>query len=219
MSNTLMQNKIASNASADKNAMANSTAAENGIGVRMIKNVPNSTTAKNSPAFLRPAIKRCVLLLLIIATLLSLTACTSRKQTYCEIGFTLPRGFVELSAPDDFDLAFENGDQIIGIRRLSFGAVMEDGMLTTYLPQQLAEIYRERIGVNGASDVSMNGDVPYFVYTLYSTGGTYTYMPTFYRTPYAYFIITFICKNNMDEGTRVKFFEVCDSVYILPEYL
>ena len=164
-------------------------------------------------------IKRAVLLLLVIATLFSLASCTRREQTYCEIGFTIPRGFTELSAPDDFDLAFENGDKVIGVRRLSFGAVLEDGMLTTHSPERLAEIYRERIGVNGASDVFMHGDIPYFIYTLNSLDGTYAYMPTFYRTSYAYFIITFICKNNIDDGTRVKFFEVCDSVYILPQYV
>ena len=164
-------------------------------------------------------IKRAVLLLLVFAILLSVTSCTKRKQTYCEIGFTLPKGFVELSAPDDFDLAFENGDEIIGIRRLSFSTVLEEGLLTTHTPDDLAQIYRERLGVSGASTVFLHGDVPYFVYTLYGDGGTYAYMPTFYRTPYAYFIITFICKNSIDEGTRVKFLEVCDSVYILPEYI
>ena len=164
-------------------------------------------------------IKRGAPLLLVVAVLLSLASCTKRKQTYCEIGFTLPRGFVELSAPDDFDLAFENGGEIIGIRRLSFSTVLEEGLLTTHTPERLAEIYRERIGVGNASTVFLHGDVPYFIYTLYADGGSYAYMPTFYRTQYAYFIITFICKNSIDEGTRVKFFGVCDSVYILPEYV
>lgn len=164
-------------------------------------------------------IKMAVLLLLVFAIILSVTSCTKREQTYCEIGFTLPKGFVKLSAPDDFDLAFENGDEVIGIRRLSFSAVLEEGLLTTHTPERLAEIYRERLNVSGASTVFLHGDVPYFIYTLYADGGTYAYMPTFYRTSYAYFIITFICKNSIDEGTRVKFFGVCDSVYILPEYV
>lgn len=164
-------------------------------------------------------IKRAVLLLLVFAILISVTSCTKCKQTYCEIGFTLPRGFVKLSAPDDFDLAFENGDEIIGIRRLSFSTALDEGLLTTHTPDRLAEIYRERLGVSGASTVFLHGDIPYFVYTLYADGGNYAYMPTFYRTSYAYFIITFICKNSIDEGTRVKFLSVCDSVYILPEYI
>ena len=73
--------------------------------------------------------------------------------------------------------------------------------------------------IEEGATVFLHGDVPYFIYTLYASGGTYAYMPTFYRTSYAYFIITFICKNSIDEGTRVKFFGVCDSVYILPEYV
>ena len=213
MSNTNMTNKIVKNAPAKMG-----TCPGDCIKAKSTHEANPTATKHGVTSAVTFMLKRGVLMLLIIATLLSLASCTSREQTYCELGFTLPRGFVQLSAPDDFDLAFENGNQVIGVRRLSFGAVLEDGMLTTHSPERFAEIYRERIGVNSASDVFMHGDVPYFIYTLYS-GGTYTYMPTFYRTPYAYFIITFICKNEMNEGTRVKFLGVCDSVYILPQYL
>ena len=163
-------------------------------------------------------LKRILCALLTPLLLLSLFSCGDRDDTYCEIGFEIPRGYREIDASGDFDLAFEDGGRVIGIRRMSFDAVEGEGLLATHSPYELAEIYRERLAVSNSSTVFTHGDIPYFVYTLSDGYSSYAYMPTFYKTRYAYFIITFICKNKIDEGGRVEFLDFCDTVYILPKY-
>ena len=157
-------------------------------------------------------------IILILPILLSLVSCTSKEYVYCEIGIEIPRSFRKTDAGNDFDLAFERDGEIIGIRRMSFDVVLEDGLLATHSPYTLAEIYRERIAVSNASTVFTHGDIPYFIYSISDGYTTYAYMPTFYRTRYAYFIITYICKNTINDGGRVEFLDICDTVYILPEY-
>ena len=181
--------------------------------------MPDKSSDRMDASFRHTAAVRILALLLFALTLISLTACAKREQVYCEIGFTLPSGYRQHVASDDFNLAFERRGNIIGINRLSFDSVMNDGLLTTHTPQRLAEIYRDRLGVNTASDIFTHEGVPYFIYTKSTAQGSYTYMPAFFRTRYAYFVFTFICKNSIDDGTRVKFLEVCESVYILPEYI
>ena len=172
----------------------------------------------NRSLVLSRSLRGMLALLLVLPILLSLVSCGSREYVYCEIGIEIPRDYKKVDAGKDFDLAFEKGDTMIGIRRMSFDDVLEDGLLTTHSPYTLAEIYRERIAVSNASTVFTHGDIPYFVYSISDGYTTYAYMPTFYRTRYAYFIITYICKNTVNEGGRVEFLEICDTVYILPEY-
>lgn len=166
----------------------------------------------------RRIVTRLLSLALTVTAVLSLAACGKRDYTYCEIGFELPRGYRE-TVTSDFDLAFEKRGSIIGIRRLSFDAVEKDGLLATHSPYTLAEIYRDRLGVTNASTVFTHGDIPYFVYSISDGYSTYAYMPTFYRTRFAYFVITYICKNTIDEGERVEFLAICDTVYILPQHV
>ena len=174
---------------------------------------------ENTPGFLPSSLlKTIIAILLIFPILLSLVSCGAKEYVYCEIGIKIPSGYRVHDAKNDFDLAFEKQNRIIGIRRMSFDVVIEDGLLTTHSPYTLAEIYRERIAVSNASTVFTHGDIPYFVYSISDGQTTYAYMPTFYKTRYAYFIITFICKNTITEGGRVEFLDICDTVYILPEY-
>ena len=164
-------------------------------------------------------LKRLLSLLLTLPILLSLFSCGRKEYTYCEIGFEIPRAYRQVNASDDFDLAFEKRGSFIGIRRMSFDAVEGEGLLATHTPYTLAEIYRERLGASNMSTVFTHGDIPYFVYTLSDGYSTYAYMPTFYKTRYAYFVITLICKNKIEEGGRVEFLDICDTVYILPQYV
>ncbi len=167
---------------------------------------------------MKASLKRLLAVLLTLPILFSLFSCGKKDYTYCEIGFEIPRGYRETDASDDFDLAFEKQGRVIGIRRMSFDAVEKEGLLATHTPYTLAEIYRERLSASDCSTVFTHGDIPYFVYTLSDGYRSYAYMPTFYKTRYAYFVITFVCKNSIDVGGRAEFLEICDTVYILPEY-
>lgn len=163
--------------------------------------------------------RRTLSVILILAALLSLFGCSGTKDyTYCEIGFSLPASYRQIDASTDFDMAFESGESVIGVRRLSFDAIIKEGILDTHTPLAFASIYRDRLGVSDASPIFEHEYIPYFTYILTTASGRYVYMPTFYRTPYAYFVIILISKNELNEGGRVKFLEICESVYLLPEY-
>lgn len=166
-------------------------------------------------------VKRLLCILLVFAILITLAGCEGeRDYTYCELGFSLPRAYREFDASGDYDMAFRHRDgTVIGIRRFSFDAIVNEGILPTHSPLSFAEIYRERIEVSDASPIFEYGDIPYFTYTLSSAAGRYVYMPTFYRTPYAYVVIILVSKNELNDGGRVEFLEICESVYILPDYI
>lgn len=163
--------------------------------------------------------KAVAFMLLILSLCFSLFSCAPREHVYCEIGITLPASYRKIDASDDFDLAFKSGSKVIGIRRFSFEAVLEDGILTTHTPMKFAEIYRDRLEGISASPMRESGDIPYFTYTITTAGGAYVYMPTFYRTPYAYIMVMLVSENRLNEGGCVEFLEICGTLRILPEYV
>ena len=160
-------------------------------------------------------------LLLILALSVSLCSCSRDKRVeYCELGIVLTKDFEVYESDGAFNLAYSDGNVIVGIARYSFVDCEEVGLLTTYTPLKLANVYLEKLGRTVDEKVKQRGDVPYFTYTeTASDGAQYFYMPTFYRTPYAYFVITFITPKSREVEGRVEFFEYIDSVYLLDEYI
>ena len=162
-------------------------------------------------------------LILIISTVFSFTSCKKEKETrveYCELGIVLGEGFELYETDDAFHVAYSNGKSIVGISRFSFVDCEEYGLLTTFTPRKFAEVYLEMLDRTVDESVKVHGDVPYFTYTnVGSDGESYFYMPTFYRTPYAYFIITFITPKAREAVGRAEFLEYTSTVYILEKYL
>lgn len=167
--------------------------------------------------------RTAISILLLIATVLSLASCKKKSHEqrieYCELGMVLTDEFSAYESDGVFNLAYSDGNMIVGISRYSFVDCEQVGLLTTYSPKKLANVYLERLGMQVDEKVKMQGDVPYFSYTKTESDGVeYYYMPTFYRTQYAYFIITFITpKARMIEG-REEVFEYINTVYLLEEY-
>ncbi len=163
--------------------------------------------------------KKGISLVLLLASMLTLCSCKSDRFSYCEIGIVLTKDFCEYET-EDFNIAYSDGKTVVGIRRISFESCQALGMLTTWTPLKLASLQHEELDIDTDAGVETHGDVPFFTYTLtHESGGKYFYMPTFYRTRYAYFIITFITPEyNKDEG-RAEFLKYAESVYILEEYL
>ena len=160
-------------------------------------------------------------ILLILSLLLSLTSCSDTERVeYCELGIVLTRDFEPYESDGAFDLAYSDGKVIVGITRYSFVDCEELGLLSTYTPLKLASVYMKMIDRTVTEDVKKRGDIPYFTYTEISSDGyEYFYMPTFYRTQYAYFIITFITPKVREVEGRVEFYGYMDTVYLLEEYM
>ena len=155
--------------------------------------------------------------LLILAILLTLPSCNRDKRVeYCELGIILPKDFDEYDSGGAYNIAYSDGKTIVGIARYSFVDCEEYGLLTTFTPMKLAEVYLDMMDRTVDETVKKQGDVPYFTYTETAEDGSqYFYMPTFYRTPYAYFVITFITPKVREVQGRVEFLEYIKTVYLI----
>ena len=164
---------------------------------------------------------RLISLIFALALLLSFSSCNGYKKfEYCEMGIALKKDFREYDSDGSFNAAYSDGKTIVGITRFSFVDCEEYGLLSTYSPEQLAKVYLYRLGEENVGEIMTQGDVPYFSYSAPSADGIYYfYMPTFYRTPYAYFVITFITPASRKDEGRVEFLDYISSVYILDEYV
>ena len=110
---------------------------------------------------------------------------------HCELGITLPKGFSKYDSGGTFDVAYTDGDLIVGMVRVSFSAGMNDGISATLTSHSFGEVYCLRAGLEDKT-VFDYGDTSYVSYTNTVEGYKYRYTHTFYTTPYAYFIISFI---------------------------
>lgn len=162
-----------------------------------------------------------ICMILIFSLILSFGSCSKTQRVeYCELGIILTKDFEPYDAEGAFNVAYSNGEVIVGIARYSFVDCESLGFLTTYTPKRFASVYLEMMDRTVDESVRLRGDVPYFTYTeTASDGSRYFYMPTFYRTPFAYFVITFITPKTREAEGRVEFFEYMNTVYILEEYL
>lgn len=159
--------------------------------------------------------------LLMIAMLFSATSCKDKRKTfeYCEIGISLTEKFEPYDSDGAFDVAYYDGNVIVGMLRYSFVDCIEYGFLSTLDPLKFAEVYLEKSGKENI-EIQVSGDVPYYTYTAVNTESrAYFYMLSFYRTPYAYFAITFITPPEPSLETREKLLEYAKSVYILEEHI
>ena len=157
----------------------------------------------------------------MLAMILSFVSCSRHERfEYCELGIILTKDFTAYDSEGAFNAAYSDGSTIVGFARYSFVDCEQLGLLTTFTPTKFAEVYLEMMGRIVDDGVTRYGDVPYFTYTeVASDGSQYFYMPSFYRTPYAYFVITFITPRAREVEGRVEFLKYIDTVYLLEEYL
>lgn len=145
--------------------------------------------------FLKKILYKTVTLLLLLSLSISLVSCSEEKSFgHCEITLSLPDTFYEYDSEKTYDKAYTDGEMIVGILRISYSACVSEGIPTTMTPRKLADFYKDR-ALSGAEvgEVTVDGDLVYYTYKLGGElGGGYTYLATFYFTPYAYFVITYI---------------------------
>ena len=162
-----------------------------------------------------------VSLLLLVSLLLSFASCSNEQRIeYCELGIVLTKDFEEYESDGAFNVAYTDGNVIVGIARYSFVDCEQLGLLTTFTPLKLAKVYLDMMDRTVDEKVKRHGDIPYFTYTETAEDGSkFFYMPTFYRTQYAYFVITFITPKSREAEGRVEFLNYMSTVYILEEYM
>lgn len=156
--------------------------------------------------------RKIFLLLTLFALLISLISCVEDEPVYgyAEIRIDLNGTFSEHNSDGIYDAAYSDGRIVVGILRLSFAACEADGIPATVSPRIFSGYYRQRAldGVD-VSETVTDGDVVYFTYRQSSVlGDDYTYLATFFKTPYAYFVITYVMPS--EEFERNGFSEVIE---------
>lgn len=144
---------------------------------------------------MRKAYRAFALLLVLVLLSSALVGCRANKvYGHCELTLELPESFEDYDAGETYDVAYSDGIVTVGFLRLSYEVCVTEGIPTTMSPGKFAEYYRT-LALDGITvgETKNEGDVPYYTYVLASGDGvSFTYMPTFYFTPYAYFIVTYI---------------------------
>ena len=163
--------------------------------------------------------KRILSLILLFAVLvLSLAGCDRMMPVeYCELAVVLNIDFETYDSDGAFDTAYSDGDVIMGMTRYSFVDCEDQyGLLPTLTPEKLAEVYRSKSGKDEKIEILKTGDVPYY---YYSTSDGLVYLLSFYRTPYAYFVVTYITPIANFDTQYEQIIEYMESAYILENHL
>ena len=137
--------------------------------------------------------KRTVsLLLFTVICILTFASCKREvRMEHCELGILLTSEFEPYDTDGTFDVAYTDGELIVGMSRVSYPAGLEDGIASTLTARAFASLYAERSG-RGDEAIFDYGDCAYFSYVGAANRNIYRYTHTFYKTPYAYFVISFI---------------------------
>ena len=142
---------------------------------------------------------RKIFFLILIASLLLLSSCGTEKFTYCELRLPLGSEF-RSEESDGFDATYTDGDATVFVTRISFEAAFADGIPDTYSPLAFARFYQLNNSHEGL-EIDTSSHVPRYSYTGSDGEATLFMMHTFYRTPYAYFVVTYSC----DEGLMTEY--------------
>ena len=141
--------------------------------------------------------KRAAFFLAVLLAVLSLASCEREVDArHCELGIILPAGFEKMEAPESFDLCYSDGTLTVGISRMSYASALEEEIPDSLTARSFAALYSTRSGRTDAR-ISDYGDAVYYTYVDKADDGRLIrYTPTFYKTPYAYFILTFIAESS-----------------------
>lgn len=141
---------------------------------------------------------RIALVLLLLCMTFGAVSCSLDREVseyyphHCELALTIPNTFAQFES-SDFDAAFTDGYCVVGMVRISYAAAVKDGIPATLDPKQFAQYYMTLAEAEdptlGIYDIYVTDDVPYYTYLK----DGYFYMPTFYCSKYAYFVVMYTC--------------------------
>lgn len=155
-------------------------------------------------------LKRIVFLLLILAGVLFLPACSEPADySHAEMRISLPESFSRIEK-ENYDAAFSDGRIIVALLRLSFAAAYNDGIPETMNSNEFARFWMNRSGNDAA--VQLYEGVDYAEYSEEVEGEEYYYVTAFYRSRYAFFVVVFAARADSEADFRSEIFEYMTSV-------
>lgn len=156
--------------------------------------------------------KRIISLFLAAILLLSLFGCSDvREFRHCEMILRLPRDFSLVEEGEPFvisdgsgkeisfttsneksvDMALCDGNCAVTLVRISTEAAAAAGIFPALSQLEFAKFYIERILKLDAL-CQLISDIPYCTYEKRSNGTDFSFLLSFFRTPNAYFVLSFI---------------------------
>ncbi len=154
-------------------------------------------------------IKKFVSCVLLIVFVFLLVSCSDHTYGHAELTIDLPGDYTEIKL-ESFDVAYTNDISIVGITRISFNAGFNSGIPETFKPREFAEFYMQKLGRD--CEIFSIGDAAYYEYSDTIDGEKQSYIASFYRTKHAYFIIMYVCPEEIYEVMKPQFLIYAKSV-------
>lgn len=176
--------------------------------------------------------KRLVFLFAAISLFASLLSCShTREFTHCEMTLTLSDSFAQTESGDPFvikgalgepvvfytsnadksDVVLCDGEMALMLVRISHEAAAGEGIFPGLTQLEFARFYISLSNVD--SEVRLYSGIPYCTYRrVGSDGGAFTFLQSFFQTPNAYFVLTFITVEDNFDVMKPTIFEYISSV-------
>lgn len=160
-----------------------------------------------------PVLKRFISLFILVALAVSLVGCSEVNEFTCaELTLSLPDGYTERERPDGVNMLLSDGSNTVTLRRISFSDAYKEGIPSGYSASLFAEYFLEESDIDGKLESYKN--TPYYTYYVTKDGLKLFCLASFFRTPYAYFIILFATRAELEEREKAVYFAAIDSIKI-----
>ena len=155
-------------------------------------------------------LKRIISFLLFVFVFLSLFSCSENVYGHAELVIPLADSY-EACEAENLDAAYEDGESVVGIIRISFDAAFNQGIPDSYMPEAFGKFYMKMAG-RGNALIQRSGELAFAEYTDSQNSEGYYYLTAFYRSRYAYFVVLFSTEDSLREEKRAEFLSYAESV-------
>ena len=177
------------------------------------------------------AIRRIFIFFAVAAALFSVSCGDTLAHKHCEIVLNLPKEYESANPKEPFviedsrgiptlllmssgasiDMALCDSQSVVALTRISNEAAYEEGISPVLTQLDFARFYMELSNID--SEVKLHSDIPYYTYTVTSnTGEEFKFLATFYRSPYAYFVVLYAAVADVFDGRLRSFLDYASDV-------
>lgn len=158
-------------------------------------------------------LKRLLIIIMLPCLLLSFISCEDdgtgmKRFSSEELSISLSESYYSVE-DESSNLLLTDGKMTVSFKRLSFIDAEASGISAAYSDLRFARYFLDESGIDG--EVYIYSDTPY--YTYYSEGDERLFcLASFYRTPYAYFILIFATSASRERAAREEIFSALETV-------
>ena len=153
--------------------------------------------------------KRLISCILALFVSLCLFSCDSKIYGHAEMTVPLPQSYESFES-ENFDKAYSDGKSVVAIYRISYQVAFNQGISDALTPEQFARFYMNRS--ERKAEIKFHGTTPYYEYTAETDGIRTSYLASFFRSKYAYFLVLFASPENYYNELRSEFLYYVEGV-------